>query len=1185
EVLNSEDPLPESDVLCEVGIFQIFRHVDVHCLVLGNGSLPGIDLDQLKEGASKQYKDELYIDVTFNQTNIDGPTHQRMVQDACVIQRKDSHTYGKYFSSPLQLNRWIKQESPPEARMLSYYTHAEYQTRLKDLFQSSSMIRCKLNKPMNDKEKDRFGELLVGTADPTAQGYPLMVREMDGTLPFFVLLAEGSAPFTDGMTVHGEATDKDYTVTFSPDAPCCWEHSIEDKNSTAHTSSIKVVFAGRVEHTIAFPRLRIKRTTAIHKIDGATTALLDKFREAAAGFDPSQKFVVEIHAKDSDAAAVKRRAGVRAVLERCFDYFAKDFETGRAGADGNPPDRDLVIIDKSKVFEWYHKQDQLGTEDGYRSEAQKSHGLSMVNPFIDNYLSTQDPVLRGVYYLMISAPSTYVDDPIAQKHYRSRMARGESGAYGDAPFGAYDARWRKTERSIGSAYQAIPDPKGAKSDSKPFKDPGPVFAHELGHALYLPHSKPQTLSKDALATHVADDAHCVMNYVPSPEADHFCAMCMLRTRGWDWKKIQNDVGAPEYKVELSVGDMSSLFADPETTEAGKRARLHAMGLYNYPLSLADPDGAIFNRSWEYAKEVLPGVDGDPKVLNTALEGYLVEDGKIPEDGKFARVRFPGRLPTLWSVGDLAMMYPDHETGDPPAPEEPYALSADPSYVEFESYKSNFAWGGVPVRIQVLGRPDKRDWAKADGAAHVKVCVELIAPDALPAYQQTDGFAGVDVAGGKSFVEGAGPPDLTTKPKAYLDGNLGKLDVSPGDPQKENTHFFIGGKRKMFDDTTSISKSSGAYRNLITGSVGTGFAELPQPKFKGKLRDHAVELETDEEGCVEFVFWPSLIGGDRYKFKVTAIDDTGAEQGEVKTGTFVRYRTVRIASLLQMPCPTSAAELPDYLKGYIDKKGYANINDRDRLKEAVEEPWLEVDFKGHVTKELQKSFLEVILAKDAETPKPIGKEDWDAFQVQVRNEYLEHSDLLNRPSLALKGKAPTTSVTRLPLEGDGRAFRATVGCITPYTVTIRAGTRIADSFLEDWVAEDARGSRSDLAGKDLNPIATGGSINGRTDRKRSSSPKLPNVTGRVVDYDTGEIEVTFEESVGDQDIYVSFLPDNYVDVDALLCFPEKSPYLFNYFLPEDYNARKKSHYLPMNEGGARPDQLGVIEHSGVGWTLA
>ncbi|PRP91449.1 hypothetical protein ENSA5_55660 [Enhygromyxa salina] len=74
-----------------------------------------------------------------------------------------------------------------------------------------------------------------------------------------------------------------------------------------------------------------------------------------------------------------------------------------------------------------------------------------------------------------------------------------------------------------------------------------VAAHELGHALFLPHSPHEQGAKPAVHIAVPDNEHdnCIMNYHVSSQ--HFCGMCMVRLMGWS---VHGEAEAANADAEL-----------------------------------------------------------------------------------------------------------------------------------------------------------------------------------------------------------------------------------------------------------------------------------------------------------------------------------------------------------------------------------------------------------------------------------------------------------------------------------------------------------------------------------------------------------------------------------------------------------------------------------------------------------
>jgi hypothetical protein len=70
-----------------------------------------------------------------------------------------------------------------------------------------------------------------------------------------------------------------------------------------------------------------------------------------------------------------------------------------------------------------------------------------------------------------------------------------------------------------------------------------TFVHEVGHHLFLPHSKHHVGNASVPAgaqddRHDDDDDMCLMSY--SDNTVSFCGLCQLRLRGWDATKLKKN---------------------------------------------------------------------------------------------------------------------------------------------------------------------------------------------------------------------------------------------------------------------------------------------------------------------------------------------------------------------------------------------------------------------------------------------------------------------------------------------------------------------------------------------------------------------------------------------------------------------------------------------------------------------
>lgn len=600
----------------------------------------------------------------------------------------------------------------------------------------------------------------------------------------------------------------------------------------------------------------------------------------------------------------------------------------------------------------------------------------------------------------------------------------------------------------------------------------------------------------------------------------------------------------EYRLTLELGDVNDLFRSAGTTDPGRMERLQVLGLLNRPLKHPTA-GDAFRFCWEYAKRLLPGIDADPTVFERTLREYLVSGGALPGPGEFAKVRRHGGFTVNYSQTAMMLRFPEedfpkakgYQEGKHPA-EVPYAsymLGAERAAVEDAFCDDNPAIGKVPLRIKVERRPvgaADDAWVKAPKGS--RVYVELVAPDPLPDHQQK----GADqarhaLAGGHSHHDQAVAPPLQQKPADYLKAKVAGFHpaTNQADPQAKNAHFILGGKRDL--SPSDVSSSFLTIPNVFCDTGKRAFGSLPQAG-SGVARDHTVCLDTDAEGVVNLTFAPSRVGGDAYRLRayvgpptrdVASGDDVGVYKAE--TGTMVTWRTVRVCKHVRMEGAATKGDLPAYLqKEGVPDKLTADLGDLPA-----------VDLKGAVTTELARAYCELIVDPDAATPTSVSACGPDLLQ--TAKDMAGRHKTLNRPALA-----KNASIFRDPLppaQGDqtGTRFEVTLsGLPDPGTLTIRP----------------KGGGKSDAVASDEDKSGTLGALKG--------------VKAGRVDYGAGKVTVEFDAAQDGKEYDVAYFPRSYIDLDSLLTFPAKSPYLFNLVLPADYNAAiQGKRFRPMELDGA------------------
>lgn len=634
-----------------------------------------------------------------------------------------------------------------------------------------------------------------------------------------------------------------------------------------------------------------------------------------------------------------------------------------------------------------------------------------------------------------------------------------------------------------------------------------------------------------------------------------------------WHLTNKGKTSHEYKVTISLGDPDALFTAPATTAAGQAARLQVLGLLNRPLKHPKASEA-FAFAWDYAETLLPGLQADPAtVLKKAIKEYLVEGGELPVPSEVSKARVYGGFAVNNSQTAMMIQFPadkfpaskGYQEGKH-ADELPYSrymLGGERWDVENAFADDNPALGKLPLTIKVEKRPLGGQWAAAPKG--VRVYLELLPPGKLPAPTAIANpeAAKHPVAGGHSYYDQPVAPELRANPKKYLADLVESFEADdPSDPQAGNAHFMLGGKRGLVPGNVSEPLFS-AIENVFCGTAAQRFGGLPKAGSGGVARDHQVCLETDASGLVHLTMAPSRVGGDAYRLRAyvgpPTRDHTGTDPHVAKdeTGTLVRWRTLRVSRHVKVDGAANTGELPDYLK------------DGDYPKEKLT-PHLgavaDLDLKGFLTQELARSYCELVLDPAAQTPSKLSA--LGPAILKEAKDLARDYDSLNRPNIPNAwSKKTLVSVFReeVPPEAwdqEKKVVRYTLGCPTPEkgTVTLRPRGK----GLSDAIASDASGALGDLKG---------------------------GLTKATLDYGTGVLTAEFDARQDGPGIDVCYFPRNYLDLDSLLVFPDRSPFLFNLRLPEDYNLQlgtKK--FKKMGRDASRsPEASGYIRDGYMGVT--
>jgi hypothetical protein len=232
-----------------------------------------------------------------------------------------------------------------------------------------------------------------------------------------------------------------------------------------------------------------------------------------------------------------------------------------------------------------------------------------------------------------------------------------------------------------------------------------TIAHEMGHVLFLPHTRYETEAQDADAHDAAEDG-CLMGYnfkVPR----NFCGYCNLRLRGWDHTKLKPDApdNAVRPKIEVTppgafpVADGRSA-SDPQTVTV---KNVGDGTLTVSKVSIVNDGDALF----EITENTLVG---QPVGKNETKALKLVFKRQSPGE-KTATLEIHSNAADLPRLVALS-----HEGKRPSISLDPTAKDFDQEPFTEQAVRVTNS-GDAPLRVQRLERtgPDAAEFTFEDGA--------------------------------------------------------------------------------------------------------------------------------------------------------------------------------------------------------------------------------------------------------------------------------------------------------------------------------------------------------------------------------------------------------------------------------------------------------------------------------------
>jgi hypothetical protein len=413
--------------------------------------------------------------------------------------------------------------------------------------------------------------------------------------------------------------------------------------------------------------------------------------------------------------------------------------------------------------------------------------------------------------------------------------------------------------------------------------------------------------------------------------------------------------ARNFRLKLEYGEIDRLFtpiAKPDSTDMGIRERLEAAG-FLYEMTTAGQIKKIAPAAWEHFKKVVEIADNAAAAekLKAMLAEVILDDNTLPAPGEFGKIRLPG----TWCMSNV-----DYDAN--------YIINpATPAGVPHHRYsQENLVWsdnarlGLVPI-VAIVEQETGGVWGPAPRG--LKVHFQLITPDDVPAGTGPPALRATSVVS----VNGTTTFTMTGSPNAYVDAERKRNAKTPDDPQVDNAHQKVGGKRG-----NPAAGNDRAKNVLQTGVTHKGFHDhFALQASQKSTHPHAVVSTTNDTGKAALILMPARTGGDRYRIRafLDPIPEPGEDQpsdgtGELavmaETGTLVVWRILRFSKYLRWDYPPAAVNPNDAVN---------RANARGALND--------FDFPGVIATEYKKAWLDVEVEKLARTPQLISQAEWRA----------------------------------------------------------------------------------------------------------------------------------------------------------------------------------------------------------------
>ncbi|HWC96389.1 MAG TPA: hypothetical protein VG456_06565 [Candidatus Sulfopaludibacter sp.] len=467
------------------GFFEVFRRVEVH-YIKRDPTQAALNM----AGIQTLYKNEAGIIIKLNTPAFNEAVYKRHVRAAADAEGRDFNSCNTYKILPLFLRYGLINPQPDASPAIALNDVATFRQNVENAFKNNAAYRLEIPNP---------GDFcLEEVHSGGAQG---IVVEKDATSLF--VLSTNATDFQEGQPLQGLASGG--AATIGKVRTSCWEKNIVPAVMT--TEKRVNVKAGGNTSAAKFGMFSSSMT------ETDKTAVYNFLSREAAANAKSAVFIITLEAKQTGNARNNQRyVNVRDYVQSLF-ADQKIFERKALLARVN-------AIDRYSHFTYVHgRQPEL------------SHGYpNLINSFLEKvfagYVDELFPHDRGIFFFHVPGRDSLFNVQSTGASFPTPSKRTRALVY----VGIWPNAHVLTARLDGSAIV--------------YKNNDSVAAHEMGHALFLPHAIELVADGRRPGSPIEPAQHvisgtCIMNY--DHDSDHFCGFCMLRLRGWDWAPIRNEI--------------------------------------------------------------------------------------------------------------------------------------------------------------------------------------------------------------------------------------------------------------------------------------------------------------------------------------------------------------------------------------------------------------------------------------------------------------------------------------------------------------------------------------------------------------------------------------------------------------------------------------------------------------------